>query len=94
MFICANKFTQAFSCTFLSVRLNVIFSTTAKNHGFHFADDMRIDVHMQDTCRKAYIDIRRFSSTCHLLSVFAKKLQPKLDYCDSIFYGSPMYVLD
>ena len=76
------------------------FSTTAKNLGFHFTDDMRIDVHVQDICRKAYIDIRRISSTRHLLSIDATKtllsafVLPKLNYCHSPFYGSPMYMLE
>ena len=62
---------------------------------------MRIDAHVQDICRKAYIDIRRISSIRHLLSIDATKtllsafeLQ-KLYYCNSLFfYGSPMYVLE
>ena len=45
------------NCTSLSFGHNVIsFSTTAKNLGFHFTDDMRIDVHVQDISHKAYID--------------------------------------
>ena len=53
-----NKCTQYLNCTSLSVLHNVIsFSTTAKNLGFHFTDDMRIDAHVQDICRKVYIDI-------------------------------------
>ena len=76
------------------------FSTTAKNLGFHSTDDMRIDAHVQDTCRKAYVDIQRISSICHLLSIDATKtllsafVLPKLDYCNSIFHGSPMYMLE
>ena len=78
---------------------NVIFSTTAKNLRFHFADDMRIDAHVQDICRKVYLDIRRISSIRHLsidatqalLSTFVLQ---KFDYCKSLFYGSPMYMLE
>ena len=75
------------------------FSITAKNFGFHFTDDMRIDAHVQDICRKAYIDIRRISSIRHL-SIDATKtllsafVLPKLDYCNSLFNGSPMYMLE
>ena len=69
-----NKCTQNFNCTSLSFGHNVIpFSTTAKNLGFHFTDDMRIDAHVQDICRKDYIDIRRISSFRHLLSIDATK---------------------
>ena len=61
---------------------------------------MRIDAHVQDICRKAYIDIRRISSTRHLLSIVSTKILlsalvlPKLDYCNSPFYDSPMYMLE
>ena len=72
-----NKCTQYLNCTSLSFGHNVIsFSTTAKNLGFHFTDDMRIDAHVQDICRKVYIDIRRISSIRHLLSIGATKTLP------------------
>ena len=95
-----NKCTQNLNCTSLSFGHNVIsFSTTAKKLGFHFTDDMRIDAHVQDICRKAYIDIRRISSIRHLLSIDATKtllsafVLPKLDYCNYLLYDSPMYML-
>ena len=94
-----NKCTQNLNCTSLSHGYNVIFSTTAKNLGFHFTDDMRIDAHVQDICRKVDIDIRHISSIRHLLSIDATKtllsafVLPKLDYCNSLFYGSPMHML-
>ena len=93
-----NKCAQNLNCTSLSFEHNVIsFSTTAKNLGFHFIDDMRNDAHVQDICRKVYIDIQRISSIRHLLSIDATKtllsafVLPKLYYCKSLFYGSPMY---
>ena len=96
-----NKCTQNLNCTSLSFRHNVIsFSTTAINVGFHFTDEMRIDIHVQDICHKVYIDIHRISSIRHLLSIDATKtllsaiVLPKLDYCNSLFYGSPMYLLE
>ena len=92
-----NKCTQNLNCTSFSFELNVIsFSTTATNLGFHFADDMRIDAHVQDICHKVYIDIRRITSIHHILSIDATKtllsafVFPKLDYCNSLFYGSLM----
>ena len=94
-----NKCTQNLNCTSLSFGHNVIsLSTTAKNLGFNFTDDMRIDAHVQDICRKIYIVIRRNSSIRHLLSIDVTKtllsafVLPKLDYCNSLFYGSPMYM--
>ena len=96
-----NKCTQNLNCTSLSFGHNVMsFSTTAKNLGFRFTDDMRIDAHAQDICRKVYIDIRRISSIRHLLSIDATKTMlsvfvlPKLDYYDSLLCGSPMYMLE
>ena len=90
-----------FICTSLSFGHNVIsFSTTAKNLGFHFTDDMRIDVHVQYICRKDYIDIRRISSIRHLLSIDATKtllsafVLPKLYYLNSLYYGFTMYMLE
>ena len=71
-----------------------------RNLGFHFSDDMRIDAHVQDICRKDCIDIRRISSIRHLLSIDATKtllsafMLPNIDYCNSLFYGSPMYMLE
>ena len=97
----SNKCTQNLNCTSLSFRHIVIsFSTTAKKLGIHFTDDMRIDTHVQDICCKVYIDIRRISSIRHLLSINTTKtlisafVLPKLDYCNSILYGSPMYMLE
>ena len=96
-----NKFTQNFNYTSIPFRHSVIsFYTTAKNLGFHFADDMKIDEHVQDICHKIYIDIQCISSVRHLLSIDAtKKLHSafvllKLDYCSSLFYGSSMYILE
>ena len=71
-----------------------------KNLGFNFTDDMRFDTHVQDICRKVYTDMRHISFIRHLLSIDATKtllsafVLPKLDYCSSIFYGSPMYMLE
>ena len=96
-----NKCTQYLNLTSLSSGHNVVpFSTAAMNLGFHFTDDMRIDTHVQDICRKVYIDIRRISSIRHLLSIDTTKtllsdnVLPRLYYCDSLFYGNPMYMLE
>ena len=55
---------------------------------------------MYKTCRKEYIDIQRISSIRQLFSICAtKNLQsafvlPELDYCNYLFYGSHMYMLE
>ena len=57
---------------------------------------MRSYEHVQDICRKAYIDIQRICSIHQLLSIDATKtplsaiVLPKLDYCNSLFNSSPM----
>ena len=71
-----------------------------KNHAFNFTNSIRIVAPAQDICRKVYIDIRRISSIPHLLSIDATIsllsafVLPKLDYCNSHFFGSPMYLLE
>ena len=61
---------------------------------------MIIDAHVQDICRKVYVDIRCITSIHHLLSIDATKtllstfVLPKLGYCNSLFYVSPMYMLE
>ena len=57
-------------------------------------------MYVEDICRKVYIDIRHISSIHHLLSIDVTKtllsafVLPKLDYCNSLFHGSPMYMLE
>ena len=57
-------------------------------------------MHVHDMCRKVYIDMRRISSIRHLLSIdttktlFSAFVLPILDYCNSLFYGSPIYMLE
>ena len=96
-----NNCTQNINCTSLSFGHNVIsFSTTEKSRGFNSTDDMRIDTYVQDICRKVYIDIQRISSIRHLPSIDATKILlsalvlPKFYCCNSLFYGSPMYMLE
>ena len=71
------KCTQNLTFTSLSFGHNVTsFSTTAKNLGFHFIDDMRIDAHVQDICRKVFTDIRCINSIRHLLSIYMMQQKP------------------
>ena len=71
-----------------------------KNSRIPFYDDMRIDAYVQDICRTVYIDIRRISSIRHLLSIDATKtllsafVLAKFNYCNSLFNGSQMYMLE
>ena len=80
--------------------IDIPFSSTARNLGFHFSRDMSISTHVQTVCRKAYIDLRRISSIRHLLSEDATKtflsafVLSKLDYSNSLFSGCPQSQLD
>ena len=96
-----NKRTQNFMCTSLPFEIMSYNSMLLqKNLGFNFTCDMRHDVHVQDIYRKDYIDIRRISSIRHRLSIDATKtllsafVLPKLHYCNSLFCGSPIYILE
>ena len=57
-------------------------------------------ISLKCTCRKVYTEIRRITSIRNLLSIDSSKtlltafVLPKLDYCNSLFYGSPMYMLE
>ena len=69
-----NKCAQNLNCTSLSFGHIVIsLSATARNLKFYLAEDMRTEEHVQDICRKVYIDIRCISSILHLLSIDATK---------------------
>ena len=52
-----------------------------------------------NTCRAAYIELRRISSIRHFLSVDATKtlmsslVLSKLDYCNSLLSGSPQHLI-
>ena len=52
-----------------------------------------------NTCRAAYIELRRISSICHFLSLDATKtlmcslVLLKLDYCNSLLSSSPQYLI-
>ena len=91
----------SFGHNVMSFGHNVIsFPTATKNLGFHLTDDMRIDEHVPDICRKVYVDMQRISSIRHLLLIDAAKtllsafVFPKSDHCYSLFNGSPMYMLE
>ena len=96
-----NKCTQNINCTSLSFGHNVIsFSTTAKNVRFHFTDDMRIDAHAQDYAAKptmtynALAPFVTFSLLMQHKTLLSAFVLPKLDFCNFLFYGSPMYMLE
>ena len=79
---------------------NIPFSSSAKNLGFYFTDSMNVELHVTNTCRNAYIELRRIGSLRHVLSVEATKtlvsalVISKLDYCNALLSGCPKDQLD
>ena len=75
------------------------FTTCARNLGFMISDIMCLDKHTSKVCRSAYVKIRRISSIRQYLTVEATKtlvcafVLSKLDYCNSLLFGYPLYIL-
>ena len=64
-----------------------------------FDKSFSLHQHIMNTCRAAYIELRRISSIHHFLSVDATKtlmcslVLSKLDYCNSLLPGSRQYLI-
>ena len=75
------------------------FSKSLRNLGIIFDNSFSLHHHIMNTCRAAYIELRRISSIRHFLSVDATKtlmcslMLSKLDYCNSLLSGSPQYLI-
>ena len=75
------------------------FSKSLRNLGIIFDNSFSLHQHIMNTCRAAYIELRRISSIRHFLSVDATKtlmcslVLSKLDYCNSLLSGSPQYLI-
>jgi hypothetical protein len=59
-----------------------------------------LDAHVSNICKSAYLEIRRISSIRHLLTLESTKtlvcsfVLSKLDYCNSLLAGAPIYLID
>ena len=75
------------------------FSKSLRNLGIIFDNSFSLHQNIMNTCRAAYIELRRISSIRHFLSVDATKtlmcslVLSKLDYCNSLLSGSPQYLI-
>ena len=75
------------------------FSKSLRNLRIIFDKSLSLHQHIMNTCRAAYIELRRFSSICHFLSVDATKtlmcslVLLKLDYCNSLLSIAPQYLI-
>ena len=71
----------------------VNFSNSVKNLGVTFGSDLSLEAHVTNTCRLAYIEIRRISSIRHLLTTDSAKtlvcslILSRLDYANSLLSG-------
>ena len=67
--------------TYILIEHSIIsFSTTAKTLYSIFIEEVRFDMHVQNTRRKTYIDIRWMNSTCHLSYWLNKNCSTHLRY--------------
>ena len=79
---------------------DILFSPCARNLGFMLSDDLSLDKHISHICRSAYLEIRKISSIRQYLTIQATKtlvsafVLSKLDYCNSLLSGCPMYQLN
>ena len=77
---------------------DILFTTCARSPGFMISN-MSLDKHISNVCRCAYVEIRRTSSLRQYLTVEATTtlvcafVLSKLDYCNSLLSGCPLYIL-
>ena len=79
---------------------DVHFSSSARNLGFIITSDMTLDKHISNTCRSAYYELRKISTIRHTLSdrttntLVCAFVLSKLDYCNSLLSGCPLYLIN
>ena len=75
------------------------FSKSLRNLGIIFDNSFSLHQNIMNTCKAAYMELRRINSIRNFLSVDATKtlmcslVLSKLDYCDSLLSGSPQYLI-
>ena len=78
---------------------DISFSSSARNLGYTISSDMSLNKHISNICRSAYFELRKISTIRHTLSVETTKtlvcsfVLSKLDYCNSLLSGCPLYLL-
>ena len=100
--LCKKKTTKFPNDQPTSVRVgntNIPFSFSARNLGFTITSDMTLDKHVSIICKSAYYELRKISSIRHILSAQTTNILvcsfvlSKLDYCNSLLSGCPLYLL-
>ncbi|KAK7115244.1 hypothetical protein V1264_001155 [Littorina saxatilis] len=78
---------------------DISFSSSARNLGFTISSDMTLNKHISNICRSAYFELRKIATIRHTLSVqttntlVCSLVLSKLDYCNSLLSGCPLYLL-
>jgi hypothetical protein len=78
---------------------DISFSSSARNLGFTISPNMTLDKHISNICRSAYFELRKISTIRHSLSAQTTNILvcsfvlSKLDYCNSLLSGCPLYLL-
>ena len=78
----------------------IAFSSHVKNLGVTLDCNLSMNSHVANTCKSAYIELRRISSIRHLLTREAANtlvcafVLSKLDYGNALLCGCPLYLLD
>ncbi|WP_419650303.1 reverse transcriptase domain-containing protein, partial [Thiolapillus sp.] len=79
---------------------SVPLSDSVKNLGVTFDCHLTMKTHVSNLVRSANFELRRISSIRHLLSTDATKtlvsafVLSRLDYCNSLLFGCPQYLLN
>ena len=79
---------------------SIAFSSHARNLGFTVSSDMSLDKHVSNIARSAYFEIHRISTIRKYLSVQVTNtlacafVLSKLDYCNILLAGSPLYLIN
>ena len=75
------------------------FKQSLRNLGVTFDNTLSLHQHVMNTCRAAYLELRRISSIRSLLSLEATKtlmsslVLSRLDYCNSLLSGSSLHLI-
>ena len=93
----SKSFSVSKPTTFYVCGCEISFSSSARNLGFYFRDDMSVELHVKNVCRSAYSELRRISTIRHLLFIDSTKtlvsafVLSRLDYCNSLLSGCPKH---
>ena len=78
---------------------DITFSSSARDLGYIITADMTLDKYVANLCRSAYYELYKISTIRHTLSIQTTNtlvcsfVLSKLDYCNSLLSGCPMYLI-